>query len=96
MHTQVLGLDLKSSGFFSVLPWITMAISANVGGWIADTLVERGLSVTAVRKIMQTVRGGGSGCGRAARAPRVSAGWQIAPPLRTPLCATPPLSPSLL
>jgi ACS family sodium-dependent inorganic phosphate cotransporter len=54
-YNQVLGLDLKSSGFFSVLPWITMAISANVGGWIADTLVERGLSVTAVRKIMQTI-----------------------------------------
>lgn len=33
-----------------------MAVAANVGGWIADTLVERGASVTAVRKIMQTVR----------------------------------------
>lgn len=57
MHhrTQVLGLDLKSSGFFSVLPWVTMAITANLGGWIADTLVERGWSVTSVRKIMQTV-----------------------------------------
>ena len=53
--SQVLGLDLKSSGFFSVLPWITMALSANVGGWIADTMVEKGVSVTAVRKIMQTV-----------------------------------------
>lgn len=59
---QVLGLDLRSSGFFSVLPWVTMAIAANVGGWIADTLVERGLSVTAVRKIMQTVRGAGPPC----------------------------------
>ncbi|EFN57500.1 hypothetical protein CHLNCDRAFT_143059 [Chlorella variabilis] len=54
-YNQVLGLDLKSSGFFSVLPWVTMAISANVGGWIADTLVERGWSVTSVRKIMQTI-----------------------------------------
>jgi MFS transporter, ACS family, solute carrier family 17 (sodium-dependent inorganic phosphate cotransporter), other len=32
-----------------------MAVSANVGGWIADTLVSRGTSVTTVRKIMQTV-----------------------------------------
>ena len=28
-----------------------MAVSANVGGWIADTLVERGTSVTTVRKV---------------------------------------------
>lgn len=28
-----------------------MAVSANVGGWIADTLVSRGLSVTTVRKV---------------------------------------------
>lgn len=54
-YNQVLGLDLKSSGLFSVLPWITMAISANVGGWIADSLVEKGWSVTLVRKIMQSV-----------------------------------------
>lgn len=55
-YNQVLGLDLKSSGMFSVLPWVTMAVSANVGGWIADTLVDKGWSVTLVRKVMQTVR----------------------------------------
>jgi ACS family sodium-dependent inorganic phosphate cotransporter len=54
-YNQVLGLDLKSSGLFSVLPWITMAISANVGGWIADTMVSKGWSVTSVRKLMQTL-----------------------------------------
>ena len=54
-YNQVLGLDLKSSGFFSVLPWITMAVAANVGGWIADTLVAKGWSVTTVRKIMQSI-----------------------------------------
>lgn len=32
-----------------------MAISANIGGWIADTLVSRGVSVTTVRKLMQTL-----------------------------------------
>jgi ACS family sodium-dependent inorganic phosphate cotransporter len=32
-----------------------MAVSANFGGWIADTLVSRGLSVTTVRKIMQSI-----------------------------------------
>lgn len=27
-----------------------MAVFANIGGWIADTLVSKGLSITAVRK----------------------------------------------
>ena len=53
---QVLHFDLMKSGIFSVLPWMTMAVTSNVGGWIADTLVTRGFSVTRVRKIMQTVR----------------------------------------
>ncbi|KAH0890758.1 hypothetical protein HID58_053187 [Brassica napus] len=35
-----------------VLPWFTMAVLANVGGWIADTLVSRGLSITS---IMQSI-----------------------------------------
>jgi len=28
-----------------------MAIFANIGGWIADTLVSKGLSITSVRKV---------------------------------------------
>ena len=55
-YNQVLGLDLMKSGFYSVLPWITMALAANVGGWVADSMVARGISVTRVRKIMQSVR----------------------------------------
>lgn len=54
-YNTVLGLDLSTSGIVSVLPWITMAIMANVGGWIADSLVDRGSSVTTVRKVMQTI-----------------------------------------
>ncbi|GAB4859974.1 Sodium-dependent phosphate transport protein 1, chloroplastic [Ancistrocladus abbreviatus] len=54
-YHQVLNFNLTESGLFCVLPWLTMAFSANLGGWIADTLVSRGLSVTTVRKIMQTV-----------------------------------------
>ncbi|MED6169146.1 Sodium-dependent phosphate transport protein 1, chloroplastic [Stylosanthes scabra] len=54
-YNQVLKFNLTESGLFCVLPWLTMAVSANVGGWIADTLVSKGLSVTRVRKIMQTV-----------------------------------------
>lgn len=54
-YHQVLKFNLTESGLFAVLPWLTMAVSANVGGWIADTLVRRGISVTVVRKIMQTI-----------------------------------------
>jgi len=32
-----------------------MAVSANVGGWIADTLVSRGVSVTTVRKVKSSL-----------------------------------------
>jgi len=49
--SQVLKFNLTESGLFCVLPWLTMAISANFGGWIADTLVTRGVSVTRVRKV---------------------------------------------
>ncbi|KAJ6830810.1 putative anion transporter 1, chloroplastic [Iris pallida] len=54
-YNQVLKFNLTESGLLCVLPWLTMAISANVGGWIADTLVTKGLSVTVVRKIMQSI-----------------------------------------
>ncbi|KAL6203376.1 hypothetical protein ACLB2K_027076 [Fragaria x ananassa] len=54
-YNQVLKFNLTESGLFCVLPWLTMAFSANLGGWIADTLVSRGVSVTRVRKIMQTI-----------------------------------------
>ncbi|TXG74367.1 hypothetical protein EZV62_002946 [Acer yangbiense] len=52
---KVLKFNLTESGLFCVLPWLTMAFSANMGGWIADTLVSKGFSVTKVRKIMQTI-----------------------------------------
>jgi len=54
-YNQVLGFNLQESGLYSVLPWITMAVMANVGGFLADKLVERGVSVTTVRKGMQTI-----------------------------------------
>ncbi|XP_015873810.1 sodium-dependent phosphate transport protein 1, chloroplastic [Ziziphus jujuba] len=54
-YNQVLKFNLTESGLLCVLPWLTMALSANAGGWIADTLVSKGVSVTRVRKIMQTI-----------------------------------------
>ncbi|CAH8362476.1 unnamed protein product [Eruca vesicaria subsp. sativa] len=54
-YNQVLKFNLTESGLLCVLPWFTMAVFANIGGWIADTLVSRGLSITSVRKIMQSI-----------------------------------------
>ena len=54
-YNQVLGMDLAKSGLMSVLPWLTMAITANVGGWFADMLIQRGVSIGRVRKIMQSL-----------------------------------------
>ncbi|EFJ45872.1 hypothetical protein VOLCADRAFT_105756 [Volvox carteri f. nagariensis] len=49
-YNQVLGLNLMQSGVLSVLPWVAMAVMANVAGWAADALVARGTSITVVRK----------------------------------------------
>lgn len=48
--SQVLKFNLTESGLLCVLPWLTMAVFANIGGWIADTLISRGFSITRVRK----------------------------------------------
>ncbi|KAK2992632.1 hypothetical protein RJ640_023942 [Escallonia rubra] len=49
-YNQVLKFNLTESGLLCVLPWLTMAVFANIGGWIADTLVSKGFSITTVRK----------------------------------------------
>ncbi len=50
-----LGFNLASSAFLSVVPWLAMFVSVNVGGSIADNLIMRKVNVTTVRKIMQTI-----------------------------------------
>jgi len=54
-YADVLGFDLASAGLAAVYPWLCMAIMANVGGWIADAMVSRGVQRTFVRKLMQTI-----------------------------------------
>ncbi|XP_047315766.1 ascorbate transporter, chloroplastic-like [Impatiens glandulifera] len=54
-YNQVLKFNLTESGLLCVLPWLTMAVFANIGGWIADTLISKGVSITTVRKIMQSI-----------------------------------------
>lgn len=52
---QQLGFDLAASSFLSILPWLAMFISANVSGIIADGMRARGISITSIRKIMQSI-----------------------------------------
>eukprot|EP00793_Prasinoderma_coloniale_P001496 PRCOL_00003300-RA len=55
-YADVLGFDLFESGFYSVLPWISMAIASNAAGYFADTqLIGKGTSVTFTRKLMQSI-----------------------------------------
>lgn len=49
------GLSLTGAGLYSAAPWLSMFVLINVGGWFADYLQRRGMSVVAVRKTMQTV-----------------------------------------
>lgn len=39
--SKVRGLDLRSSSFYSMLPFLAMATCSPVGGWIADILTRR-------------------------------------------------------
>jgi ACS family sodium-dependent inorganic phosphate cotransporter len=49
------GLNLTSAGLYSAAPWLTMFIMTNVAGWLADRMIRRGVSVTFVRKLMQSI-----------------------------------------
>jgi ACS family sodium-dependent inorganic phosphate cotransporter len=53
---QALGLDLARSAQFSALPWLAMAVCGAFAGAFADWLInDKGVSVTATRKITQGV-----------------------------------------
>lgn len=40
---------------FTFAPYAAMAVSANLGGWVADVLIEKGWPVTRVRKALTSV-----------------------------------------
>jgi len=50
---------LESVGVLSAAPWLLMFLMMNVAAWAADAMINRGVSVTVVRKLMQA--GGLSG-----------------------------------
>ncbi len=46
-------LSIAGSGLFAIGPWVTQFIVGNSAAVVADKMIERGLSITTVRKIMQ-------------------------------------------
>jgi ABC-type uncharacterized transport system permease subunit len=52
---QVLGVNLKDAAWFSAVPWAMMAAVGFVAGASSDVLVQRGVSVTTTRKLMQSI-----------------------------------------
>jgi len=50
---QTFDVPMERLGTYSIVPWIAAFCVGNISGWIADALCKRGMSLTAVRKLMQ-------------------------------------------
>jgi len=50
-----LGLDVANSSLLTLIPYITMTLMTPIVGPVADKLVERGWSITRVRKLCQGI-----------------------------------------
>lgn len=51
----VYGVNLKEAAWYSAIPWAMMATLGFIAGVSSDFLIDSGLSVTTVRKIMQSI-----------------------------------------
>ncbi|KAK6927060.1 Major facilitator superfamily [Dillenia turbinata] len=72
-------VDLRQAAWFSAAPWCMMAFIGYFAGFISDTLIQRGTSITLTRKIMQTIGFLGPGIALVgltrARSPLVASAW---------------------
>ncbi len=50
-----LGVAPNAIGLYAMLPWVAAFLVGNVAGWLADKFIARGLSITATRKLFQSV-----------------------------------------
>ena len=50
-----LGVDYESVGWYTMMPHLALFLSLNVAGNVADRLIQRGMEVGRVRKLMQTI-----------------------------------------
>ena len=58
--TRGLGVDYGSVGFFAMMPHIALFLCINLSGVVADRLIDRGMTITRVRKLMMLIGFGGS------------------------------------
>ena len=49
---DVHGLNISGAGIYSLFPWISMFLMLNVGGWVGDSMIKKGISLTLTRKLM--------------------------------------------
>jgi MFS transporter, ACS family, solute carrier family 17 (sodium-dependent inorganic phosphate cotransporter), other len=49
------GVTVARVGAFSLVPWIATFLTANAGGWFADAMLTRGISVGTTRKLLQSL-----------------------------------------
>ncbi|MGL4541792.1 MAG: ACS family MFS transporter [Polymorphobacter sp.] len=54
-------LDVTNAGLFAVGPWLSYFVVGNIAAWFSDRAIARGLTITRVRKVMQTIGLVGSG-----------------------------------
>lgn len=57
-----LGFQKQHAAFLSMIPSVSIAIACPVSGFVADSLILRGWSVTLVRRVMQTCACVGASC----------------------------------
>lgn len=51
---DVQGLNIANAGLASAAPWLSMFLMSNLAAWVADRMIRGGVSVSMVRKIMQS------------------------------------------
>ncbi|OAY70608.1 putative anion transporter 3, chloroplastic [Ananas comosus] len=72
-------VNLREAAWFSALPWVMMAVLGYVAGVGSDMLIKYGTSVTATRKIMQSIGFVGPAIAllglNAARSPLAASAW---------------------
>ncbi len=51
---KTFSIPMERLGSYSIIPWIAAFCVGNLSGWIADGLRKRGMTMTGVRKLMQS------------------------------------------
>lgn len=54
-------VDLRQAAWFSAVPWSMMALTGYFAGVLSDMMIQRGISVTLTRKVMQSIGFFGAG-----------------------------------